>query len=234
MMNITAKRLAVASALIGIGIVSGLGSGTSGADGTLYQGNVTTCADVGMGEYLDSGLLEGTDGEYSNAYFSWTISGGNTTIDITDTVYNVIIQAVVVKAGNAYYVYSPLEPGMTGPLTGRGVTPRISHWFVCFELGPTTTSSSTTTTSTTTTTTTTTTTVPSSSSTSTTSTSTSTTTPGVTTTTLPATTTTDIDVQPPFNPDLPDTGGASGGLLSLAALLTGIGAFLRALIRRPA
>ncbi|MEY4607378.1 MAG: hypothetical protein RLY45_2138 [Actinomycetota bacterium] len=231
MMNITAKRLAVASALIGIGIVSGLGSGTSGADGTLYQGNVTTCADVGMGEYLDSGLLEGTDGEYSNAYFSWTISGGNTTIDITDTVYNVIIQAVVVKAGNAYYVYSPLEPGMTGPLTGRGVTPRISHWFVCFELGPTTTSSSTTTTSTTTTTTTT---VPSSSSTSTTSTSTSTTTPGVTTTTLPATTTTDIDVQPPFNPDLPDTGGASGGLLSLAALLTGIGAFLRALIRRPA
>jgi hypothetical protein len=231
MMNITAKRLAVASALIGIGIVSGLGSGTSGADGTLYQGNVTTCADIGMGEYLDSGLLEGTDGEYSNAYFSWTISGGNTTIDITDTVYNVIIQAVVVKAGNAYYVYSPLEPGMTGPLTGRGVTPRISHWFVCFELGPTTTSSSTTTTSTTTTTTTT---VPSSSSTSTTSTSTSTTTPGVTTTTLPATTTTDIDVQPPFNPDLPDTGGASGGLLSLAALLTGIGAFLRALIRRPA
>lgn len=231
MMNITAKRLAVASALIGIGIVSGLGSGTSGADGTLYQGNVTTCADIGMGEYLDSGLLEGTDGEYSNAYFSWTISGGNTTIDITDTVYNVIIQAVVVKAGNAYYVYSSPEPGMTGPLTGRGVTPRISHWFVCFELGPTTTSSSTTTTSTTTTTTTT---VPSSSSTSTTSTSTSTTTPGVTTTTLRATTTTDIDVQPPFNPDLPDTGGASGGLLSLAALLTGIGAFLRALIRRPA
>jgi hypothetical protein len=208
-----------------------VGGGTSGADGTLYQGNVTTCAQVGLGDYLDTGLLASTDGDYSNAYFSWTISGGNTTIDITDTAYNAIIQSVVVKAGNAYYVYSSPEPGMTGPLTGRGVTPRISHWFICYELGPTTTSSSTTTTSTTTTST-----VPSSSSTSTstTSTSTSTTTPGATSTTLRATTTTAVDVQPPFNPDLPDTGGASGGLLSLAALLTGIGAFLRALIRRPA
>ncbi|MFM7253144.1 MAG: hypothetical protein ACKO27_08785 [Ilumatobacteraceae bacterium] len=228
-MNITAKRLAVATALIGIGIVSGLGSGTSGAAGTLYEGNVTTCAGIGMGEYLDSGLLESTDGDYSNAYLSWTISGGNTTIDITDAVYNAIIHAIVVKAGNAYYVYSSPEPGMTGPLTGRGVTPRISHWFVCYEMGATTTSSTTTSTTTTTTTTTT---VPPSSSTSTTSsTSTSSTVPGPT---LPATTTTAVDVQPPFNPDLPDTGGWSGGILSLAALLTGVGAFLRALIRRPA
>ena len=221
-----------ASVVTGLGV----GSGSTGASGTTYTGNVTSCAAAGYGSSLDSGFLSQTDGSYSTAYMDYTISGGDKTVNITSQAYNLLIHAIVVKGGPAYNVFTAAETDMTSPPNSNGVTPRISHWFVCYEMLPETTSTTTTTTttttvapsSTTTTTTTTTTEAPAS---------TTTTTVAPTTvapvTTL-ATTTTAAGVLPPFDPQLPETGSNSRQLLSFAMLMFGVGVILRALVRRPA
>lgn len=245
-MNVTARRLLLGGSLIAASVVSGfgVGAGSTGAAGTAYSGNVTTCGAIGLGSYLDTGFLASTDGSYSNDLMEYTISGGDTTVNITSRVYNLEIQAIVVKGGGGYYVYNDVEDDMVSPPNSKGVTPRISHWFVCYALGPTTTSTSTTTTSTTTTTTT----VPETSTSSSTSTSTSTpatststtttvsptTAPPAPTTTVRATTTTAVDVLPPFDPQLPETGSSSRQMLSYALLVFGLGVVLMALVRRPA
>ncbi|MFZ9629304.1 MAG: hypothetical protein ACO3C1_08120 [Ilumatobacteraceae bacterium] len=243
-MNVTARRLMLGGALMAASVVTGLGvgSGSSGAAGTYYAGNVTTCAQIGQGSYLDSGFLGQTDGSYSTSYMDYTISGGDTTVNITSQVYNLHIVAIVVKGGGGYYIYNAAEPDMVSPPNSKGVTPRISHWFVCYEMLPETTS--TTTTSTTTTTTeaptttteapTTTTEAPTTTTESPTTTTLGSTTTAAPTTTIRATTTTDAGVLPPFDPQLPETGSNSRALVSFALLLFGVGVVLRALVRRPA
>jgi hypothetical protein len=238
-MNVTARRLMLGGALMAASVVTGLGvgSGSTGASGTTYTGNVTSCAAAGYGSSLDSGFLSQTDGSYSTAYMDYTISGGDKTVNITSQAYNLLIHAIVVKGGPAYNVFTAAETDMTSPPNSNGVTPRISHWFVCYEMLPETTSTTTTVVTTTTEVPTTTTEVPTTTTDAPTTTAAPTTvapTTAAPTTTIAATTTTDAGVLPPFDPQLPETGSNSRQLLSFAMLMFGVGVILRALVRRPA
>jgi hypothetical protein len=62
---------------------------------------------------------------------------------VTITGANVVIDAVIVKGGNAYNQYtdpSVLPPTLVtpqhyiSPFNGGGNVPTISHWFVCYHL----------------------------------------------------------------------------------------------------
>ena len=248
--TINRKKAAVGAALMAAAVAVGLsaGAGVTGAAGQTYTGNVTTCAQLGYGSSLDSGYLEQVDGDYSTGLISYTISGGDKYVTITSVDPTVLINAIVVKGGNSYTVFTVAEPDMHAAPNQNSVIPRISHWFICYELVPATTTTAAPTTSTTTTVPVTTvpeTTVPETTVPVTTVPETTvpvTTVPETTvapttvapTTTLPATTTTNNAVLPPFNPRLPDTGSDMNGLLVVALLLTGFGTLVHAVVRRTA
>ena len=67
--------------------------------------------------------------------------GGGEEVNVTILRPNVVIDAVVVKGGNGYNIYSNpavLPPALAppqryiSPLVGSGNVPRISHWFICY------------------------------------------------------------------------------------------------------
>jgi hypothetical protein len=113
-------------------------------------GNVTTCAGVGLG----TSIQVGADGNApaSDANVSGTPApnsgpvqpGVGEEVDVAITGAGVVVDAVVVKGGPAYNLYTNptfLPPTLgppqhyLSPLNGGGNVPTISHWFVCYHLG---------------------------------------------------------------------------------------------------
>jgi uncharacterized repeat protein (TIGR01451 family) len=119
--------------------------------------NVNQCSDL-----IRDGVLDGLPGDVIQVGKNGPASGGNDFVTgtvtnnghrlqvaITEagTARNVEILAVVVKGGNGYNAYvraevlPPMEPppqDYRAPLVGAGnpTVAEISHWFVCYTLGP--------------------------------------------------------------------------------------------------
>jgi hypothetical protein len=113
-----------------------------------FSGNVTTCAGAGF-----PGTIQvGGEGSASGTNVSGTVGTNSGLIqpgvgqEVNVTLLNpaVVVNAVVVKGGPSYNVYSNpafLPPTLLAPqhyispLNGGGNVPAISHWFVCYHLG---------------------------------------------------------------------------------------------------
>jgi hypothetical protein len=97
-----------------------------------FSGNATTCADIGLGSSTE------TTGD---ANVQATVSAHQPEGEELNVVLgpNVIIDGILVKGGNGYNVYSSAVPGMISPLNGGGNIPAISHFVICYHLGPPTT-----------------------------------------------------------------------------------------------
>jgi hypothetical protein len=111
---------------------------------------VTTCAEAGFPGDVQMGSASNTGAADANLIGtvgtnSGTIQPGQgqeVNIAIRPTA-SVVIDAVVVKGGDGYNVYSnstflpptlPPPQHYISPLTGGGNVPDISHWFVCYRL----------------------------------------------------------------------------------------------------
>jgi len=116
----------------------------------MVAGNVTTCAGAGFGDSIQVG--SSSNGNASDANVSGIVKtnagttqpGVGQEVDITLLTGTVVVDAVVVKGGPAYNVYSNpavLPPALgpdqhyISPLNPGGNVPTISHWFVCYHLG---------------------------------------------------------------------------------------------------
>jgi hypothetical protein len=129
--------------------LSGVASADSASDGraTFHDGNATTCEDVGFPDSTQVGADgngsaddDNVSGEVSeNAGSIQPGTGEELNVSIASDA--VVIDAVVVKGGNGYNVYSDpsvLPPALDppqhyiSPLNGGGNVPAISHWFVCY------------------------------------------------------------------------------------------------------
>jgi hypothetical protein len=116
---------------------------------TFVVGNVTTCAEVGFAS--DTQIGSGTNASAADANVSGTVKanagavqpGRGQELDVTIIGANVVIDAVVVKGGPGFNVYSApafLPPALSpdqhyiAPLNGGGNVPDIGHWFVCYHL----------------------------------------------------------------------------------------------------
>ena len=125
----------LAGGLLGAALATAGLVGTAAADSAsdaraeFFDGNATTCADVG--DSSPSILFTNGNGDNSDANVSGTVTGGNT---LNVTVLNPAVQvnAVVVKGGNGYNVYRGNFPDMIPPLNNGGQLGAISHWFVCY------------------------------------------------------------------------------------------------------
>ena len=119
------------------------------------SGNVTTCAAAGFSPDIQIG--PGTNVSASDAYIAGTVLpnagtvqpgfGQEVNIAITPdgVAAGVTIDAVIVKGGAAYNVYTnatslppllPPDQHYISPFNGGGNVPDISHWFVCYRLTP--------------------------------------------------------------------------------------------------
>jgi len=113
---------------------------------TMVAGNVTTCAGAGFAGDIQVG--SSSNGNASDANISGVVKtnagttqpGVGQEVDIT-RINPVQIDAVIVKGGPAYNVYSNasvLPPALgpdhhyISPLNPGGNVPTISHWFVCY------------------------------------------------------------------------------------------------------
>jgi len=116
----------------------------------MVAGNVTTCAGAGFAGDIQVG--SSSNGNASDANVSGVVKtnagttqpGVGQEVDITLLTGTVVVDAVVVKGGPAYNVYSNsavLPPALgpdqhyISPLNPGGNVPTISHWFVCYHLG---------------------------------------------------------------------------------------------------
>jgi hypothetical protein len=139
-----------AAGLIALSAPSAVADSASDSRATFFDGNATTCADVGFGS--DTQLpVSPDDSDHSDAHVSGTVTTNEGTIqpgvgqELNLTITgNVLIDAVVVKGGNGYNVYSNptfLPPQLASPqhyispLNNGGNVPTISHWYVCYHLG---------------------------------------------------------------------------------------------------
>lgn len=130
-------------ALIMTMVTPGGASSASDDRATFQSGNVVNCGQVGF---------PGSQTAFANGAspitaggFTTTITGNGTQANITTPLpAGVTIQAVVVKGGPAYNVYSDaavLPPTLVSPqhyispLNGGGNVPVISHWFICYTGG---------------------------------------------------------------------------------------------------
>lgn len=115
---------------------------------------VTTCEDAGLPA---DDMIIGADGNGSDSddNLSGEVTdndgdiqpGQGEELNVTiESDANVVIDGVVVKAGNGYNLYtdpSVLPPALDppqhyiAPLNGGGQVPNISHWFVCYHLAAT-------------------------------------------------------------------------------------------------
>jgi hypothetical protein len=116
---------------------------------TFVEGNAVTCDDVGF----DTATQVGADGNAaaSDVNVSGTVTtnagtvqpGQGEELNVTITGTGVVIDAVVVKGGNGYNLYTNpavLPPALAppqhyiAPFNGGGNVPALSHWFVCYHL----------------------------------------------------------------------------------------------------
>ena len=44
-----------------------------------------------------------------------------------------VVDAIVVKGGQSYNLYSSVVPDMIAPLNNGGLVPSISFWFICYQ-----------------------------------------------------------------------------------------------------
>jgi hypothetical protein len=146
-----------------VGLTSTPSAGQSAEDPratTVPGDNATTCLpdaqdDVSFAGSTQVGATGGGDAGDGNVS---GVSDGQF-LDVTILNPLVVIDAIIVKAGNAYNVYGPEDApfsDLRAPLTNGGQLPEISHWFICYHLsqsnGGTTTTTTTATTATTATT----------------------------------------------------------------------------------
>ena len=116
------------------------------------SGNVTTCAAIGFSSDTLVGSSSNSDASDSNVSGTVATNAGSVQpgtgqeVDISITGSNIVIDAVVVKGGNGYNTYSNstyLPPTLASPqhyippFNNGGNVPTISHWFVCYHIGPT-------------------------------------------------------------------------------------------------
>jgi hypothetical protein len=121
----------------------------SDARATFVPGNVTTCAAAGFPDSIQVGSSSNTNASDANVSGVVKTNAGTTQpgqgqeVDISLLTGTVTVDAVVVKGGPAYNVYSDasvLPPALgpdqhyISPLNPGGNVPAISHWFVCYSL----------------------------------------------------------------------------------------------------
>jgi hypothetical protein len=157
-LKVGSTTLAAGIAVLALGTPAFAHDTSSASDprATFYEGNVTSCAGItvnGTSLSGDSQLGSSSDTNASNSYLSGTVStnsgsihtGQGQELDVAiQTGANVVVDAVVVKGGDGYNVYSNpayLPPTLNppqhyiSPFNGGGNVPTISHWFVCYEPG---------------------------------------------------------------------------------------------------
>jgi hypothetical protein len=119
---------AVVALLVALAIPAA-GDSPSDPRAAFHEGNATTCADVGF----PNDTILSVDGAFngSDANVSGTVSGNGTILNLVNNG-GVTIDAIVVKGGNGYNVYSDIVPDMISPLNNGMNIPTISHWFVCY------------------------------------------------------------------------------------------------------
>jgi hypothetical protein len=115
------------------------------------EGNVTTCAGVGFAADLQVGSSSNTSA--GDAHVVGTVktnagaahAGQGQELDVATLGTGFVIDAIVVKGGPAYNVYtnpSVLPPALgpdqhyISPFNHGGNVPTISHWFICYHAGP--------------------------------------------------------------------------------------------------
>jgi hypothetical protein len=152
---------AVAVGLITLGAVALLYPGiaraqvgapaASGSDprATFVEGNVTTCAGAGISAPAGSELIQmgsdkndnAADDNVSGVVAAHSPEGEEVNITLLNS--SVVIDAVIVKGGPAYNLYTNptfLPPTLLAPqhyispFNSGGNIPTISHWFVCYHL----------------------------------------------------------------------------------------------------
>lgn len=108
---------------------------------TSHDGNVTTCAAIGLS---GSTRFEGEDdsGTYDTLLFDYTITHDRY-VTLTAVDPAVTIHAVVVKGGDHYHVYNPPMSLMRAPYNGGDNVPEISHWYLCYGDTPVVTTTTT-------------------------------------------------------------------------------------------
>jgi hypothetical protein len=152
-----ASVVGVAALAAGVTVMA---AGIAGADtasddrADFHDGNVTTCEAAGFPDSTQVGA-EG-NGSASDSNVSGVVGTNNGPIhtgegeelNVTILGSSVQIDAVVVKGGNGYNVYSDqtfLPPTLgppqhyISPFNNGGNVPTISHWFICYSAseGPT-------------------------------------------------------------------------------------------------
>jgi uncharacterized repeat protein (TIGR01451 family) len=143
--------------LVALGSAITLVSPPAGADtasdnrANFFSGNATTCAGIGLASDTQLGSDSNTNASDQNVSGvvktnAGTVQPGNgEEVDITTANNSVVVDAVMVKGGNGYNVYSDstfLPPTLgpdqhyISPLNDGGNVPTISHWFVCYHVAP--------------------------------------------------------------------------------------------------
>jgi hypothetical protein len=113
-----------------------LGTGSASATtedprATVVQGNATTCEDIGFA--TDSQI--GADSSSGSADAGFTVTNDGTYLDYT-APDGVVVDAAVVKGGDAYNVYpAGVTTDLRAPTNGGDQVPAISHWFICYHSG---------------------------------------------------------------------------------------------------
>jgi len=135
------------------GLTVALTAGSAGAASPsddradFHSGNVVNCGQIGLPN--DTLAFANGTGSIDDGNVSGVVVNG-TTVNVDDPSAGVTIDAVVVKGGPAYNVYStssgtgpgdpsnhvpPAEDTPTeyiAPLNGGGNVPTVSHWFICY------------------------------------------------------------------------------------------------------
>jgi LPXTG-motif cell wall-anchored protein len=116
---------------------------------TFVPGNVVTCSGAGIPAAIQVGAHGTTGAADPNVSGTVAVNSGSVQpgqgqeLDVTITGAGVVIDAVVVKGGNSYNVYSDpaVLPPLAGapqhyisPFNGGGLVPDISHWFICYHV----------------------------------------------------------------------------------------------------
>jgi hypothetical protein len=114
---------------------------------TFVSGNVTTCAAVGFPNALQVGESHNASASDANVAGTPAVNAGPTQpgqgeeVNVAALGANVTIDAIVVKGGPAYNVYTnpavlpptlPAGQHYISPLNPGGNVPALSHWFICY------------------------------------------------------------------------------------------------------
>jgi hypothetical protein len=116
---------------------------------TFVEGNVVLCSGAGfpgtiqMGSPTNTSASDGNVAGTVQANAGTIQPGQGEEVNVALINPNAAIDAVVVKGGNGFNVYSnptflpptlPPDQHYISPLTSGGIVPIISHWFICYHL----------------------------------------------------------------------------------------------------